>query len=119
MRPADRLLETMLEAGVQPHKVKSTIARICGIQAPSVHQWFSGRTEQPKAEHLAAIAKAYNVSLYWVVTGKGPKHSVNAETEAEALILDLYRSLPDDLQAIATRQLSALSPQSRDSTESE
>lgn len=119
MRPVDRVEEAMLEAGVQPHKVKSTIARVCGIQAPSVHQWFSGRTHSPKAEHLAALADAYGLSLRWIVTGRGPKRSVSAQNEKEELMLDLYRKLPADLQSIAERQLSALAPHESDQEESE
>lgn len=104
---------------MQPHKVKSTIARVCGIQAPSVHQWFSGRTHSPKAEHLAALADAYGLSLRWIVTGRGPKRSVSAQNEKEELMLDLYRKLPADLQSIAERQLSALAPHESDQEESE
>lgn len=119
MRPVERIEQAMLNAGVQPHRVKSTIARICGIQAPSVHQWFSGRTQQPKAEHLAALADTYGLSLHWVVTGKGQRQSINAASESESLLLELYRSLPPDLQAIARRQIAALAPPFSGQEESE
>lgn len=108
MDAAKRLEGVLLDAGVKPRQVKSTMAKICGIKPQSVHSWFDGTTKSPSAEHLAKVAQAYGVNLYWVVTGKGPARSLNAKDEQEALILEILRRLPEDRRALALRQIEVL-----------
>jgi transcriptional regulator with XRE-family HTH domain len=103
-----RLEAEMLAAGVPKRKVRSTMASICGLQPQSVHAWFQGATKQPSAEHIMAIADFYGLSYKWVITGKGEKRSLNAESDQEALLLDLLRGLPPHLRKIALRQIEAL-----------
>jgi transcriptional regulator with XRE-family HTH domain len=103
-----RIEQVMLDAGVPKRRIRSTMARICGLQPQSVHAWYQGATKRPSAEHLIALAHFYGLSLQWVITGKGDKESREVSSENEALILDLIRRIPENYQELAVRQLELL-----------
>ena len=48
------------------------IAKICGVSQPAVNQYFK-RGSLPSYDIMLKIAKYGNVSLDWILTGKGPK----------------------------------------------
>lgn len=64
-----RIESIVLNAGVEPKHVKSTIAGICGITAQSVHGWFTGSTKNPSSENSVAIALHYGVDVIWIIMG--------------------------------------------------
>lgn len=116
MDAIERLEEEMIARGVKPHKVRSTMASVTGLTPQSVHAWFQGATKKPSAEHLLLLAEYYGLNYRWVITGTGEKFSRSVDSEDEAEVLDLLRLLPDDLRAVAVRQLQALadtSPQDK------
>jgi len=64
----DRLEAVMLDAGVEPEQLKATICAICDI--PSVDDWFSGFTQSPPAENVAALSVYFKSDCVWLITGK-------------------------------------------------
>lgn len=51
--------------------MKSMLAEVCGIAYQSVKGWFDGSTKTITAENLAKIAKHWDASLEWLVSGIG------------------------------------------------
>lgn len=49
------------------------LARETGIPTATIYRIANGEIKSPRAEHLPAIAKALNVSIDWLVTGKDSK----------------------------------------------
>ena len=64
----DRLSAVMLNAGVEREQLKATICAICDIQ--SVDDWFSGFTQIPPAENVAALSVYFKSDCVWLITGK-------------------------------------------------
>lgn len=55
-----------------PPKIsQAALARACGIKAPSVHDWVSGKTKSIEGENLLRAAAFLKVSPLWLATGKG------------------------------------------------
>lgn len=50
---------------------KAGLARACGISAPSVNDWFSGKTKSISSAHLHAAAIYLGVDSLWLATGEG------------------------------------------------
>jgi transcriptional regulator with XRE-family HTH domain len=48
----------------------SAFARSCGIAESTIRKWRDGDSE-PDRDKLVALAEAANVSLEWLVAGKG------------------------------------------------
>lgn len=57
------------------------LARKSGVPRRTLENYLSGRSE-PKASGLAAIAKAVDVSLDWLILGEGPMHAAAVEMYA-------------------------------------
>lgn len=108
MEIAKRMEAYLLDAGVKRHKVRSTIAKVCGISPQSVHQWFDGRTKAPSAEHLALFAGKYSLNLMWLVTGKGPQLANYSSDPTIQQAIDLFRGLPPHLRTAGLQTLLAL-----------
>lgn len=49
------------------------LADICGVSAPAVNDWVSGKTKSLKASTLLRAAKALSVSPQWLESGLGVK----------------------------------------------
>lgn len=64
---SDRLQFAMRRAGL----TQAQLARACGVKAPSVHSWVSGKSKFLRGQNLLAAAKALGVSQIWLATGKG------------------------------------------------
>ena len=64
---SERLLFAMRRAGLS----QAELARACGVKAPSVHSWLSGKSKYLRGHNLLAAAKALGVSQTWLATGKG------------------------------------------------
>ena len=64
----DRIQAVMLDAGVEREQLKATICAICDIQ--SVDDWFSGFTQIPPAENVAALSVYFKSDCVWLITGK-------------------------------------------------
>ena len=57
---------------------QAELARQCGVKAPSVSDWASGKTQTLEGEHLLLAAHYFKVNPTWLSTGKGPKRPANA-----------------------------------------
>ncbi|MDF3188057.1 S24 family peptidase [Pseudomonas paracarnis] len=67
------LQERLKLAMVGPPKVtQAALARACGIRAPSVNDWISGKTKTIEGENLLIAADYLKVMPMWLATGKGP-----------------------------------------------
>jgi len=57
----------------KPSKVnKAALARACQVSAPSVNDWFSGKTKQLKHETAVRAANYLHVRVEWLTAGIGP-----------------------------------------------
>lgn len=54
-----------------PKKSQAALARACGIKAPSVHDWLSGKTKAIEGQNLLSAAKFLGVAPEWLASGKG------------------------------------------------
>lgn len=55
-----------------PPKVsQASLARACGIRAPSVNDWLSGKTKTIEGQNLLIAADFLKVQPMWLATGKG------------------------------------------------
>lgn len=71
---------------------KSDMARICGVSAQSVNNWFVRGTIGKSS--AIKLADALGVSLEWVLGQEvNEKDGLKAD---EKRLLELYRQLPDD-----------------------
>jgi phage repressor protein C with HTH and peptisase S24 domain len=67
------LQERLKLAMAGPPKVtQAALARACGIRAPSVNDWTSGKTKTIEGENLLIAADYLKVLPMWLATGKGP-----------------------------------------------
>lgn len=80
-------------------------ARAIGITPSALSQWETGLVKNLRPENLLNAAKFYKVTMAWLITGIGPRHMAEAETENEAKALLLFRKLSGSGQAAALAQL--------------
>jgi len=66
----DRIEKLLLGAGVPPRRVRRELADTCGITVQAVGDWFKGATKKISPEYLALIAKKWNTSTDYLITGK-------------------------------------------------
>lgn len=67
------LQERLKLAMAGPPKVtQAALARACGVRAPSVNDWISGKTKTIEGENLLVAADYLKVMPMWLATGKGP-----------------------------------------------
>lgn len=80
---AERLKSVMNETGVR----QLDLARACGISAPSVNNWLSGKTRALKGVTLHKAAALLGVNELWLAEGIGPKGRADtSNTEAHTTI---------------------------------
>ncbi|PRB80512.1 XRE family transcriptional regulator [Pseudomonas sp. MYb185] len=87
MTITDRIEQLLKSRGVQPRKVRSALAKTCGISHQAVSQWFTGETGNIKNENLTAIAAEYESTVDWLLTGKGEMHRSKAEKDSESNVI--------------------------------
>lgn len=73
MKPWARRILDLLEA--QKRSMRS-LAKVCGISAPSVSQWFGRAGDKPPTEmiagdHLVAVAEWLGTTPDWIIHGRG------------------------------------------------
>jgi len=68
---SDRIEYLLKNNGVASREVRRQLSEICGISYQAVSQWFNGSTKNIESQHLAKIAKKYNTSLEWLISGTG------------------------------------------------
>jgi transcriptional regulator with XRE-family HTH domain len=65
------LSERINEAFAHSNCSKRALARAVGISAPSVNQWFTGKTLSIQYPYLVKAAHFLQVSPHWLATGEG------------------------------------------------
>ena len=93
----DRIREVRTARGV----LQADVAKAAGVSASAVSQWERGNSKSLRPEHLLAVARHFDVSMSWLITGKPPQRLVSAETESEALLLQRFRKLTESGQLAA------------------
>ncbi len=64
---AQRIRQRMSDLGISQRQ----LANSCGVSAPAVNDWVSGKTKSLKASTLIKAAKALAVSPQWLESGVG------------------------------------------------
>jgi transcriptional regulator with XRE-family HTH domain len=76
----------------------SEAAKKLGVKLPTLWNWAHGRTQIPNSI-LEKIAKEYNVSLNWLLSGEGPKHVGTDKIPPEILEIAKAAKVRTDLIA--------------------
>lgn len=63
-----RLVSAMTLRGIS----NADLAKRAGVSAPTVTDWTSGEIKKISAENAIKIAYGLNISILWLITGKGP-----------------------------------------------
>lgn len=92
---AERIAAICDEKGLPIYGRQAVLARICGIKPSSVNKWFSA-VGLPDAPNLLRIADWADVSVEWLLSGRGPKRDAQKVelawvTAEEAVLLSKYR----------------------------
>lgn len=105
------LQERLKLAMAGPPKVtQAALARACGIRAPSVNDWISGKTKTIEGENLLTAADYLKVMPMWLATGKGPMRkgsdgvAQTGDKESNVVQIDSRRK-PQDSSFITIPQL--------------
>lgn len=93
-----------------PRVTQAALARACGIRAPSVNDWISGKTKTIEGQNLLAAADFLKVLPMWLATGKGPmRKGSDTDTRSisnEASVVSINsRRKPQDSNFITIPQL--------------
>lgn len=86
------LQERLKMAMAGPPKVtQAALARACGVRAPSVNDWISGKTKTIEGQNLLIAADFLKVMPMWLATGKGPMRKAETKVgfdDSELLTVD-------------------------------
>jgi transcriptional regulator with XRE-family HTH domain len=97
---ADRLREAMALESV----TQADLARACGVKAPSVNGWLSGKSKFLRGENLLRAAARLSVAPKWLAEGKGPMRLADGAGDspapAEAAPITLEPALQLVLEAL-------------------
>lgn len=80
---SESLGERVRRAREAAGRSQAQLADAIGIRQPSLHAIETGKSE--KSKHTTAIARALNVSLRWLETGKGAMKARDAKETADAI----------------------------------
>lgn len=69
----ETLGERIKDALASSGKSQAGLAAACGVSAPSVSDWVSGKTKSMKARTAIRAAEYLGVSLTWLTEGRGKK----------------------------------------------
>lgn len=104
---AQRIRELRKEKGLTLEQV----ADIVGVGKSTVRKWETGMIANMKRDKIASLAKALGTTpaylMGWKETEKESSPSELSLTEGEALMLELFRKIPEDRQAAALELLKA------------
>lgn len=85
----------------KPGATQADLARACKVKAPSVTDWFSGKTKSLKADSLRLAASFLGVNRDWLQTGLGdplgPRDHRNEKTTSEPAEIDSPKTLIEKL----------------------
>jgi hypothetical protein len=78
----------------------------CGHTKNMGSQW-SSRNSFPKERDLHRIATMLEVDMGWLLTGDDRSEATRAQTQTEAAMLQVMRTLPPDMQKLLLAQAEA------------
>ena len=81
---SERIEYLLKKNGVASREIRRRLSEICGISYQAVTQWFNGSTKNIESQHLAKIAKEYNASLEWLISGTGEMTLLDQELDVIA-----------------------------------
>lgn len=81
---SERIEYLLKKNGVASREIRRRLSEVCGISYQAVTQWFNGSTKNIESQHLAKIAKEYNASLEWLISGTGEMVAVEQVVEVIA-----------------------------------
>lgn len=101
MKITDRLdlLVQARKPDIDIRRIKRDIADACGVSYEAVRRWYSGNTENLRNDNLIAIARKYDTTIDWLLTGTG------APPRRDAGVLDVQAwaaSVQASLSKLAT-----------------
>lgn len=73
------------------------VSRIFGVDQKGARKWLESEGF-PKMERCITIAKKLEVSVEWLLTGRGSKRMVDPADIQLATLLNLYYQLPENLR---------------------
>ncbi|MBB4817778.1 phage repressor protein C with HTH and peptisase S24 domain [Pseudomonas alcaligenes] len=126
MKITDRL-DVLVQArkpDIDIRRIKRDIADACGLSYEAVRRWYSGNTENLRNDNLIAIARKYDTTIDWLLTGTGapPRRdsaSVNIQTwitTAQArfskletpITVDAIQAVLEELKGATSQQTDAV-----------
>lgn len=96
--------ERVAEAITKSKKPVKEIAKEIGVSSTSVCYYKLGKA-MPKADNLLLLAKALDVSVYWLLSGKEDNYVTNEEHE----LIKNYRLLQDREKVVISDTIGLLS----------
>lgn len=88
------------------------LEKITGIKKSSLQRYASGATAKIPLDVIEKLSKAFNVSqeylMGWTEDGKKKENTSPEEpklTEGEAVLLDLFRRVPEDKQELVLQMI--------------
>lgn len=75
-----------------PKITQAALARACGIRAPSVNDWLSGKTKSIEGENLLLAAEFLKVIPMWLASGKGPMRRNAGDSKESNVITADFRA---------------------------
>jgi transcriptional regulator with XRE-family HTH domain len=104
---SDRLNQVFDERGEPLRGRRIMLARVAGVSGEAARKWLSGESI-PAMEHAATIARHFNVSVQWLLTGQtDPKVEAGTLTDEEIAHIERLRCLPPSERARVFRALDA------------
>lgn len=85
----DRLYRLRRERGLSQEELAAQL----GVSRQAVQKWESG-VSQPSLEKLTALARYFDVTLDWLVTGQEPSSGEPADSPEAATVIHHYHTVP-------------------------
>jgi antitoxin HigA-1 len=87
-------LQERLSRAFDPSKhTKKGLSVAAKVSAPSVTDWFNGKTKELKGEPLVRAARYLGVDPLWLATGQGPMQAVNVPWPFMEIAPEAWQSL--------------------------
>lgn len=96
----DRLIERFREKWPRVRPTQRKIAALIGVKQPSVQKWKNGG--YPDMEHAIDLARRLDVTVEWLLTGRGSKYPLDPPgfLVAEIIRLALQMSEPQQMDLV-------------------
>lgn len=95
-----------------PAITQRSLAKACGVSAPSVNDWLSGKTRSMEGTNLLAAARHLHVNPNWLANGTGPMRGPSTQEPsyvAEELPAYSRASFESNVQPVETKPVPLIS----------